>query len=126
MEPEPLRTDDPRGGTPLLEYGNPPPDPAHVRPGVGVLGRYLFALGFGVLLTYGLVAGAVNALAGGGGPGVRLWGYFVLGPVAAVFVWAGIVGLRYWFLQPLRRPLRPTSSPVIHAVRTLFHRSWGG
>lgn len=126
MEPEPLRTDEPRAPAPLLEYGNPPPDPAHVRPGVGVLAGYLFALGFGLLMTYGLVAGAVNALASADGPPVKLWGYVVLAPVAALFVWAGVVGLRYWLLQRLRRPLRPTSSPVIHAIRTLFHRSWGG
>jgi hypothetical protein len=116
MEPEPLASEP------------SPPGPTVGRRGVsgtGPLVGYLFVLAFGLLLTYGLVAGAVDRAVFGGRT-VKMWGFYVLGPVALLFDWAGVLGLRYWHLQRTGRGLPPTSSKLVATVRRLFHGRWEG
>ena len=126
MEPEPLRTE-PAAATPPLSlgYAGHTPEGARPRRAAGAPTGYLLVLALGLALAGG-AAGLLGDRITGGTTGLKLPHIVALLLAGSVFTWAGIVGLRYRLLQRRRHPLPPTSSRVVHAVRVLFHRSWGG
>jgi hypothetical protein len=80
-------------------------------------------LGFGLLLGQGLIRGAASRVLYGDET-VKPWGFVVLTPVAIAFMTAGLIGIRYWWLERKGRLLPDTENRVIRFLRMLFHESW--
>ena len=107
----------------LLDYGSGPEPHPRLGTRKRVLVGCAFLIGFGLLLGQGLVRGVVGRVLYGDQT-VKLWGYFVLTPVTIASVTAGLIGIRYWWLERKGRPLPDTDNRTILFLRTLFHESW--
>ena len=130
MEPEPLErqgvTSGPgpsdAGASPpaLIGYAEPVRDEGRPRRGVQAVMGFLLVGALGLLLTAFSVAELGSFLPGGSShPDPATLAF--LGFLGLLCTWAGGLGLRYWYLQQKRGPLRPAASRLTQLVRNLFH-----
>ena len=128
MEPQPLaRQPGASGAGPpeteapaLIGYADPVRDEGRPRRGARAVLGFLLVGALGLLLTASAAASLADLLPGGRSdldPAVLAF----VGFLGLLFTWAGGLGLRYWYLQLTRRPLRPTGSALTRLVRRLFH-----